>query len=188
MQSMAISIEILQQTQPCVVQQLNDIGSFMEPVFSQAYPGFMDWYMSKAMPGFLNSERSILVARHNKRVVGISILKIGGRRLHGGKICSFYIAPEARGWGLGHELMWASLGVLGTQHNVARITTPSQRALLCNGPTLFDSFLHKHGFSLVDTSHDKYRFGWDENLWVASRSRWRPRAIPSRCHSKQAPS
>lgn len=129
-----------------IAASLADVGSL--------YPEFKSWLYFTFRAGMINNQRKIIVAHHDGQVAGLSLLK---KNTEEKKICTFYVRPEFRGYGLGTDLMSESLGVLG--HNDIGITVSEERH-----DELYP-LLSASGFTLVSVKSDHYRNGKDEMFY-----------------------
>nr|WP_237617462.1 GNAT family N-acetyltransferase [Pseudomonas putida] len=99
----------------------------------------------------INNQRKIIVAHQNGEVAGLSLLK---NTVEEKKICTFYVLPEFRGYGLGGDLMSKSLQIL--DRNGIEITVSEERH------EELSPLLSSSGFTLVSVKSDYYRNGKDE--------------------------
>ncbi|NBA84044.1 GNAT family N-acetyltransferase [Pseudomonas putida] len=115
------------------------------------YPGFKNWLYFTFRAGMINNQRKIIVAHQNGEVAGLSLLK---NTVEEKKICTFYVLPEFRGYGLGGDLMSKSLQIL--DRNGIEITVSEERH------EELSPLLSSSGFTLVSVKSDYYRNGKDE--------------------------
>lgn len=137
--------EIIERDLPAkeIAASLADVGSL--------YPGFKNWLYFTFRAGLINNQRKIIVAHQNGEVAGISLLK---KTIEEKKICTFYVLPEFRGYGLGCDLMSESLRIL--DHSDIGITVSEER----HGE--LSPLLSASGFTLMKVNPDYYRNGKDE--------------------------
>lgn len=115
------------------------------------YPGFKNWLYFTFRSGMINNQRKVIVVHHNGEVAGLSLLK---NTIEEKKICTFYVLPEFRGYGLGGELMSESLRIL--DHNGVEITVSEERH------DELSPLLSASGFTLMAVKPDYYRNGKEE--------------------------
>lgn len=116
---------------------LNHVSSF--------YPGFQTWFNFKFLSGLNSGERKVLIVKEKGEIAGISLLKVTKEE---NKICTFFVAPEYRGKGIGTMLMESSLANFdGSLH----ITVCEER----NAD--LKPFLQKNGFRLDSEQLGLYR-------------------------------
>ncbi len=58
------------------------------------YPGFDRWFFSKVVPGWRSGDRKIFTERDGDRLIGVAICKWTDEEQ---KLCTLWVAPEARG-------------------------------------------------------------------------------------------
>ncbi|WP_343582568.1 GNAT family N-acetyltransferase [Pseudomonas sp.] len=129
------------------------IASCLESVAAH-YPGFKEWLYFTFRTGLIQGKRSVLLARSNNDVMGLSLLKHDGLEK---KICTFFVLPEYRGIGVARELMNHSLSNLG-EANIG-ITVSEER-----NDELYPLLASK-GFTLHKAVAGYYRNSKIENFY-----------------------
>lgn len=97
---------------------INKINVALKEV-APLYPDFENWFNNKFLPSFYMGKREILYVHKNDKLCGISLLK---KTKEENKICTFYILSEARGRGLGNDLLDKSLEYLGREETVISVS------------------------------------------------------------------
>ncbi|HEC1609922.1 GNAT family N-acetyltransferase [Pseudomonas aeruginosa] len=138
-------LEIIEGELPTkeIAASLADVGSL--------YPGFKSWLYFTFRAGMNKNQRKIIIAHRNGIIAGLSLLK---KTTEEKKICTFYVLPEYRGYGLGGELMNESVRHL--DHKDIGITVSEERHNELS-PLLISS-----GFTLESIKPGHYRNGKDE--------------------------
>lgn len=117
------------------------------------YPNFKFW-TKKILLGLSVGSRSLLVAHHNNKIAGFSILKHTKQE---NKICTFYINKNFRHCGVGHQLMNESLTVL----NYDAIISVNEKLVYEMWPLLnqfkFYNYEVKHNFYFLNSSEYFFR-------------------------------
>ena len=134
---------------------------FMNPVFSERYPGFNNWYKNKLIPGFLTDER-IIFSILDKGPLGVSILKAQPRKAPGVKLSSFYIAPEIRGMGFGRQMLAATCAFVDQEHCGPVVVTVPEESLTSEAGDAFSHLLNEFLFQSIAVVPDRYRSGKKE--------------------------
>lgn len=75
------------------------------------YPGIDVWFHNKVAPGLRNGSRKLFVENVADRIVGIAIAK---RTSSERKLCTLWVAPETRNYGVAARLANEAFGWLGT--------------------------------------------------------------------------
>jgi len=78
---------------------------------SGLYPDFDTWYLGRVAPGLRCGERRIFTRRQDGDVIGIAIAKLTATER---KLCTLWVAPQARGRGVATELARDAFAWLGT--------------------------------------------------------------------------
>jgi len=117
------------------------------------YPNFKIW-TNKVLLGLSAGSRSLLVAHHNNKIAGFSILKHTKQE---NKICTFYINKNFRYCGVGHQLMNESLMVL----NYDAIISVNEKLVHEMWPLLnkfnFYNYEIKHNFYFMNSTEYFFR-------------------------------
>ncbi len=168
---MDLRIDRLSACSPEDVAFVKDaLRQFVISTYYAYYPNIEDWYLEKVIPGFLGGSRTIHVVRSStaKPVYGVSITKRSDKDYD--KICSFFLAPEARRLGIGTRLMECTLAALRspTDRKPVLITVPEDRATEEADAERhpFLEFLKIFGFKVVDALPNRYRPGRTEIICV----------------------
>lgn len=132
--------------------------------FAVYYPEIDGWFTSKVLPGLASGSRKILVDLDHGQLNALSILKKSEAEK---KICTFWVAPRARGCGVGRRLLTSSMTWLECDNPL--LTVPEQEI---EG---FRGLLSKTGFQLSQCVHGAYRPGSVEYVFNGS--------ISARSHS-----
>lgn len=83
------------------------------------YPDFEDWFNNKFLPSFYVGKREILYAYSDDKLCGISLIK---KTEEENKLCTFYILSEARGKGLGSDLLDKSLEYFQNESTIISVS------------------------------------------------------------------
>lgn len=122
---------------------------------SNLYPGFKEWLYFKFRAEFISGSRDILVAYEGGNIAGLSLLKFDTAE-H--KVCTFYVLPEYRGLGIGHDLMDRSLSLLCNKDVLISVSQEREIEL--------SSVLKQSGFKLHHKTEGLYRAGAVESFYV----------------------
>lgn len=88
---------------------------------NDTYPGHTNWFWEKFVPGLRGGERSFVAAfnQENKSLSGVILLKNTPEEK---KICTLFVAENARGQGIATKLMEASFNVLKERNPVITVS------------------------------------------------------------------
>jgi hypothetical protein len=75
------------------------------------YPGFEYWYVNQAMPGIITGKDVMIVARENKKIVGVAL---GKNTLNEKKLRCVRVIPELQQKGIGIHLIEKTLKAINT--------------------------------------------------------------------------
>jgi GNAT superfamily N-acetyltransferase len=112
------------------------------------YPEFGSWFWAKVIPGLESGTRLILPSYAGDRLAAVAILK---RVPEERKICTLWVAPFARGIGLGGRLLSGSLSWLDCEKPLITVCQERLRELR--------PLLRKFGFTLEQVCDSCYRAG-----------------------------
>ncbi len=121
------------------------VGSLISR-FSIYYPNIDQWFSSKVLTGTSNGTRKIIVRESAGVIHGIAILK---KDEDEHKICTLWIRPDQRGFGLGEDLLAESIDWLGCSRPL--LTVPAEAL------HQFIPLVSKHGFNLSQRADGYYR-------------------------------
>lgn len=130
--------------------------------FAVYYPDIDRWFTSKVQPGLASGSRKILVNAANGKLNALSILKKSDSER---KICTFWVAPSARGNGVGRSLLMSSISWL--ECATPLLTVPEEQM---EG---FSPLLSNTSFQLTQRILGAYRPGSIEYVFngsIAARS------------------
>lgn len=122
---------------------------------SRLYPSFEDWLTTRFLSELQMGSRKLLIAHNGDTAIGYSLLKKTDAE---SKICTFYIANEFRGLGVGQELMSKSLQELDSGETFITVSDERLEEL--------SPLLKAKGFILSSTISNMYRDGSDEHIWT----------------------
>ena len=122
---------------------------------SHLYPGFEGWLTFKFLRDLPKGRRKLLVAHNGDAVIGWSLLKQDAEE---SKICTFYIAEECRGLGIGQELMNKSVQALDSRETFITVSDERLEEL--------SPLLKSKGFTLSSSVPNMYRKGSTEHIWT----------------------
>lgn len=114
--------------------------------FAVYYPDIDRWFTSKVQPGLRSGSRKILVDAANGKLNALSILKKSESER---KICTFWVAPTARGCGVGRRLLTSSIAWL--ECATPLLTVPEKEI------EAFTRLLSNTGFQLTQRIPGAYR-------------------------------
>jgi hypothetical protein len=97
-------------------------GTLEEAGVTRLYPGFEAWFSGKVIPGMRTGERQILTSAVGGKLAGVAICK---RSDIESKLCTLWVAPEARGRGIAADLAGGAFAWLGTIKPL--FTVPAER-------------------------------------------------------------
>jgi GNAT superfamily N-acetyltransferase len=137
---------------------------FMNSLLGKYYPGFEIWYEGKVIPQFEEQKRVVWIAMSGNSLVGVSIVRVGEGKCD--KVCSFFVHPELRGNGVGHELLRLSLLEATARGRRVVATVPEERLCEQSGRTPFWVFLRDYGLTVTMKVPGLYRSNRDEMLLV----------------------
>lgn len=120
------------------------------------YPDFEAWFYKKVLPDLVSGKREIIIKKADDQISAIAILK---KYADENKICTFRVAENFKGKGLGTELMRESLEWLGCTKPL--ITVNEENA------DEFEGFLKKFDFKESLTLTGEYRYGKKEVFYNA---------------------
>lgn len=118
------------------------------------YPNFKNWLYFTFRKEMIEGKRSIIIARNGNSLAGLSLLKHSSSEK---KICTFYITPDFRDAGIGHQLLNQSISYLGEED--IKITVAQER-----NSELYP-LLKSKGFSLEKKIGGYYRNNIDEYFY-----------------------
>ncbi|QUS38086.1 GNAT family N-acetyltransferase [Tardiphaga alba] len=125
---------------------------------TQLYPGFDAWFATKVIPGLRSGERRIITCFMRETLAGVAICK---RTESEAKLCTLWVAPEARGRGAATELAKEAFAWLG---NVKPLfTVPDERL------PEFQPLLRAWSFSDHVEASGMYRPGRIEHVFNSGR-------------------
>jgi GNAT superfamily N-acetyltransferase len=78
---------------------------------TRLYPGFHDWFFGKVVPGIRTGERRMIPVTADGKLTGVAICK---RTEAEKKLCTLWVAPEARRHGVAADLANDAFAWLGT--------------------------------------------------------------------------
>jgi hypothetical protein len=105
-------------SEPC---QLNQIFSELSSVYGM-YPGFREWFFEKGTINSRTQQRAVFVRKVATRIVGVAIAK---RCVSERKLCTLWVADDARGLGVASDLADSAFDWLETSHPL--FTIPEER-------------------------------------------------------------
>jgi hypothetical protein len=92
--------------------QLNQIFWELSSVYGM-YPGFRNWFFEKGTITSRTQQRAIFVRKVATRIVGVAIAK---RSVSERKLCTLWVADDARGSGVASNLADSAFDWLETSH------------------------------------------------------------------------
>jgi ribosomal protein S18 acetylase RimI-like enzyme len=113
----------------------HNVRDFLKQVEAH-YPNFRSWLDFTFARQLTDGNRKALIVKDKNEIVGVSLLK---KTREENKICTFYVAPQHRGKGIGKMLMEESLSYLESE---AHITVCEERWAEMR------PFLEKYSFKL----------------------------------------
>ena len=125
--------------------------------FAVYYPDIDRWFTSKVQPGLTSGSRKILIDVANGKLNALSILKKSDSER---KICTFWVAPAARGCGVGRRLLTNSIAWL--ECATPLLTVPEEEI---QG---FSALLSNASFRLTQSIPGAYRPGSIEYVFNGS--------------------
>ncbi|RWS52361.1 GNAT family N-acetyltransferase [Enterobacter cloacae] len=127
----------------------HNVRAFLKQVEAH-YPNFRSWLDFTFARQLTDGNRKALIVKEKNKIIGISLLK---KTQMENKICTFYVAPQHRGKGIGKMLMNESLSYLKSD---VHITVCEER-----WPEM-RPFLEKYCFKLDNELPNFYRDGCTE--------------------------
>ena len=126
--------------------------------FSRYYPDIDDWFAAKVVPGIFDGTRRIIVKTDGEFIRGLAILK---NDVVEQKICTLWVHPSQRGFGLGQRLVDESTEWLGFKQPILSVPQEIKAD--------FDQLLTRNGFELRQRilgayRPDKYEFVYNGEL------------------------
>ncbi|MBY5817060.1 GNAT family N-acetyltransferase [Rhizobium leguminosarum] len=122
--------------------------------FSRYYPDIDDWFAAKVIPGMFNGTRRIIAKSDGESIHGLAILK---KDLVEQKICTLWVHPSQRGFGLGQRLIDEATEWLGCKQPI--LSVPQE----VNAH--FNRLLTRNGFELRQRILNAYRPGTYEFVY-----------------------
>lgn len=121
--------------------EMSDIKSTVLSL-KENYPKISLWFRNKVEPDIHDGNRSVILAKSGEDIAGFSILKNEQKEK---KICTFYVSPEYRGFGIANNLFQESFHVLGTTKPL--MTIPENRI------DSFSKYLDEFNFELASREY-----------------------------------
>ncbi len=129
---------------------------------SAVYPGFERWFRGKVHVGIAGGRRRVFVVGPHWAPLAIAIAK---RERAENKLCTLWVAPQARGSGVGSDLVEEVFDWLGDRSPL--LTVPSERF------TEFGPLIRRYGFVETARMTSLYRPGVVEHVFNGSPSSFR---------------
>jgi len=120
----------------------------------KCYPDFFQWVNKKVIPGILNDQREIVCVISKGLISGFVVLKNTNKEK---KICTLYVEPYARKFGVGTMLL--NISKVRLNENKPLITVSEDRV------SEFKTIFSNNGFELVGNISDIYQKGKKEFIF-----------------------
>lgn len=101
--------------------QLNQIFAELSSVH-EMYPGFRKWFFEKGTISSTTEQRAVFISKIATRIAGIAIAK---RCVSERKLCTLWVADDARGLDIASDLAGSAFDWLETSHPL--FTVPEER-------------------------------------------------------------
>lgn len=124
-----------------LAKNLNSISCF--------YPGFKEWLYFTFQPGISTGQRKVLIFGNQDFTAGYSLLKLDTTET---KICTFFILPEYRGHGIGHDFLSQTVKYCRDRSDMPiRISVSEEKK------TSLDPLLLQNKFKIKSIKREVYR-------------------------------
>ena len=139
--------ELIQQNYPQeIVEKMIQEVLMLSMIVKNDYPDYKEWYTKVQVPGLYTSERNIIIAHINDRIVGfVSLKKTKTEK----KICTFYVEKSFRRNKIGTILVEKAIEFL--EESRPLITIPMDKL------NEFIRIANKYNWEITDIKENLYR-------------------------------